>query len=182
MPCQRRLSRPGSWNQGLERHMDPLQQRIRSVRGHLRCIARLIERDAADLEAVRQIRAVQAALHAVRLLLLRRHLASLINNPDLASADPDAPALLELRALLISFLPSSASRSRPGLARARIARSDGDGTQPQAPTRPGWQAETGRTARCSQRRCARDPNGWKAGIDDAPGATQQHARHTGPAG
>jgi len=95
--------------------MDPLQQRIRSVRGHLRCIARLIERDA-DLEAVRQIRAVQAALHAIRLLLLRRHLAPVINNLDLASADPDAPALLELRALLISFLPSSASRSRPGLS------------------------------------------------------------------
>jgi DNA-binding FrmR family transcriptional regulator len=96
--------------------MDPLQQRIRSVRGHLRGIARLIERDAADLEAVRQIRAVQAALHAIRLLLLRRHLAPVINNLDLASADPDAPALLELRALLISFLPSSASRSRPGLS------------------------------------------------------------------
>ncbi|MCB0217428.1 MAG: metal-sensitive transcriptional regulator [Chloroflexi bacterium] len=50
------------------------QRRLKSVEGHVRGIARMIEDDAYCIDVIQQIRAVQAALDKVAALTLEEHL------------------------------------------------------------------------------------------------------------
>lgn len=49
-------------------------RRLKSVEGHVRGIARMIDEDVYCIEVIQQIRAVQAALDKVANLTLRDHL------------------------------------------------------------------------------------------------------------
>jgi CsoR family transcriptional regulator, copper-sensing transcriptional repressor len=48
--------------------------RLASATGHLKGIERMIAEDAHCIDTIRQIQAVQAALHKVNLILLEAHL------------------------------------------------------------------------------------------------------------
>lgn len=49
-------------------------QRLASATGHLKGIERMVGDDAHCIDTIRQIQAVQAALHKVNLILLEAHL------------------------------------------------------------------------------------------------------------
>lgn len=58
---------------------DDILRRLRSIKGHVRGVTRMLENDE-DLPAVlRQIVALQGALEKIRLILLRGHLANCIS-------------------------------------------------------------------------------------------------------
>ncbi len=80
--------------------MDPLLRRIRSARGHLASIARLLEQDPANLEGVRQLQAVRGALDAIRLRLLRQALTGLSLSSGRSLKPAQARMLYELGSLL----------------------------------------------------------------------------------
>lgn len=55
-------------------------QRLKSVEGHIRGIARMVEDDAYCVDVVNQILAVQRALKKVSALVLDRHLHSCVTH------------------------------------------------------------------------------------------------------
>ena len=48
--------------------------RLKSIEGHVRGVARMVENDVPCLDVITQIAAVQAALHRVKLMMLNHHL------------------------------------------------------------------------------------------------------------
>lgn len=66
-------------------------RRLASATGHLRGIERMIAEDAHCIDTIRQIQAVQAALHRVNLLLLDAHLhgcvSEVVNGDDPAERE-----------------------------------------------------------------------------------------------
>lgn len=63
-------------------------QRLASASGHLKGIERMVNEDAYCIDTIRQIQAVQAALHKVNTLILDSHLHTCVSeavngeNPD----------------------------------------------------------------------------------------------------
>ena len=53
--------------------------RIRSVEGHMRAVAKMVEEDAYCIDVLRQTKAIQAALARVDALLLERHLGHCVS-------------------------------------------------------------------------------------------------------
>lgn len=51
-------------------------QRLKTVEGHIRGIERMIEGDAYCIDVIRQIQAVQGALHKISSIILDEHLNS----------------------------------------------------------------------------------------------------------
>lgn len=51
-------------------------QRLKTIEGHIRGIERMIEGDAYCIDVIRQIQAVQAALHKISSIILDEHLNS----------------------------------------------------------------------------------------------------------
>jgi len=48
--------------------------RLRSVEGHWRAVIRMVEEDQYCIDVIKQIKAVQSAVHKATVLLLERHL------------------------------------------------------------------------------------------------------------
>jgi DNA-binding FrmR family transcriptional regulator len=63
-------------------------QRLASAAGHLKGIERMVSEDAYCIDTIRQIQAVQAALHKVNTMILDSHLHTCVSeavngeNPD----------------------------------------------------------------------------------------------------
>jgi DNA-binding FrmR family transcriptional regulator len=53
--------------------------RLRSVEGHMRAVAKMVEEDAYCIDVLRQTKAIQAALARVDSLLLERHLGHCVS-------------------------------------------------------------------------------------------------------
>ncbi len=53
---------------------DAAYRRLKTVEGHIRGIERMLEEDAYCIDVLRQIQAVQAALHKISALVLDEHL------------------------------------------------------------------------------------------------------------
>jgi DNA-binding FrmR family transcriptional regulator len=49
-------------------------RRLKSIEGHVRGVTRMIEEDQYCIDVIRQIMAVEGALHKLNLMLLERHL------------------------------------------------------------------------------------------------------------
>ena len=65
-----------------------VSQRLASAAGHLKGIERMVQDDAYCIDTIRQVQAVQAALHKINTLVLDSHLRSCVSaavNGD----DPD---------------------------------------------------------------------------------------------
>ncbi len=67
---------------------DTALQRMKTVEGHVRGIERMLEDGAYCIDVIRQVQAVQAALHRVNAMILEEHLNSCLitavrgENPD----------------------------------------------------------------------------------------------------
>jgi len=57
------------------KHEESLK-RLKNIEGHIRGIQRMVEDDAYCIDIIRQIQAVQAALHKVSTSILEQHLNS----------------------------------------------------------------------------------------------------------
>jgi DNA-binding FrmR family transcriptional regulator len=79
---------------------EEISRRLRSVEGHVRGIARMVEEDAYCMDVVNQILAVQRALKKVSALVLDRHLhtcaTSAIRGGDVAERERVLGEILEL--------------------------------------------------------------------------------------
>lgn len=53
-------------------------RRLKTVEGHMRGIVRMVEEDAYCIDVIRQIQAVEAALHKVSAQILEEHLNSCV--------------------------------------------------------------------------------------------------------
>jgi DNA-binding FrmR family transcriptional regulator len=53
-------------------------RRLKTAEGHLRGIQRMVEEGAYCIDVIRQIQAVQAALHRISALILEEHLNSCV--------------------------------------------------------------------------------------------------------
>lgn len=53
--------------------------RLRSVEGHIRAVAKMVEEDAYCIDVLRQTKAIQAAVARVDSLLLERHLGHCVS-------------------------------------------------------------------------------------------------------
>jgi CsoR family transcriptional regulator, copper-sensing transcriptional repressor len=53
-------------------------RRLQSVEGHVRGIARMVDEDKYCIDIIRQVEAVQAALHKINQLILERHLRTCV--------------------------------------------------------------------------------------------------------
>ena len=51
-------------------------KRLRNVEGHVRGVAKMVEKDAYCIDLIRQIQAVQAALNKISSMILRDHMNS----------------------------------------------------------------------------------------------------------
>ena len=51
-------------------------RRLKTVEGHIRGIQRMIEEDAYCIDVIRQVQAVQGALHKIGMQILNEHLHS----------------------------------------------------------------------------------------------------------
>ncbi len=58
-------------------HQNTLK-RLKTIEGHIRGIQRMVEKDAYCIDVIRQINAVQAALHRVSAQILDAHLHSCV--------------------------------------------------------------------------------------------------------
>lgn len=72
--------------------MDPtvkqeVLKRLRSIEGHVRGIARMVEQDAYCIDIMRQVHAVQKALERVNALVLENHLNTCVTTA-VRSDDP----------------------------------------------------------------------------------------------
>ncbi len=65
-----------------------ITQRLASAAGHLKGIERMVQEDAYCIDIIRQIQAVQAALHKVNILLLDNHLHTCVTSA-IRGDDPD---------------------------------------------------------------------------------------------
>ena len=63
-------------------------QRLASAAGHLKGIARMVDEDAYCIDTIRQIQAVQAALHKINTIVLDAHLHSCVSEA-VNGDDPD---------------------------------------------------------------------------------------------
>lgn len=67
---------------------DSALKRLKTVEGHIRGIERMLDEGAYCIDIIRQVQAVQAALHAVNAMILEEHLNSCLitavrgENPD----------------------------------------------------------------------------------------------------
>ncbi|MFO0553997.1 MAG: metal-sensing transcriptional repressor, partial [Polyangiaceae bacterium] len=68
-----------------DRRADDILARLRSVEGHLRGIAQMVEADAHCVDVLRQTRAVRAALSRVDAALLERHLGDALSRSSRAT-------------------------------------------------------------------------------------------------
>jgi CsoR family transcriptional regulator, copper-sensing transcriptional repressor len=59
-------------------HKASVLRRLQSVEGHVRGIERMIDEDKYCIDVIRQIDAVQAALHKVNELILENHLKTCV--------------------------------------------------------------------------------------------------------
>ena len=57
-------------------HKTEALQRLKSIEGHVRGIERMLENDAYCIDVLKQLQAVQAALHKVNSMILEGHLNS----------------------------------------------------------------------------------------------------------
>lgn len=62
-------------------------KRLRSIEGHVRGIARMVEEDAYCIDIMRQVHAVQKALERVNALVLENHLNTCVTTA-VRSEDP----------------------------------------------------------------------------------------------
>jgi DNA-binding FrmR family transcriptional regulator len=51
-------------------------KRLKNVEGHVRGVAKMVEKDAYCIDLIRQIQAVQAALNKISSIILRDHMNS----------------------------------------------------------------------------------------------------------
>lgn len=63
-------------------------QRLASAAGHLKGIERMVGEDAYCIDTIRQVQAVQAALHKINTLVLDAHLRSCVSEA-VNGDDPD---------------------------------------------------------------------------------------------
>ncbi|MDW8328122.1 MAG: metal-sensitive transcriptional regulator [Anaerolineales bacterium] len=61
-----------------EKHKAETLRRLRSIKGHVSGIERMLEEDAYCIDVIKQIQAVQAALNKVSVRLLDNHLRSCV--------------------------------------------------------------------------------------------------------
>ncbi|MGF1506515.1 MAG: metal-sensitive transcriptional regulator [Anaerolineae bacterium] len=66
---------------------EKLVSRLKSVAGHVKGIARMVDEDAYCIDVIQQVQAVQAALNKVSLLVLDDHLHHCVTEA-LRSEDP----------------------------------------------------------------------------------------------
>jgi DNA-binding FrmR family transcriptional regulator len=66
---------------------DKILARVRSIEGHLRAVASMVERDAYCIDILRQTKAIHAALARVDSLLLERHLGHCVSKA-IRAGDP----------------------------------------------------------------------------------------------
>lgn len=65
-----------------------VKQRLASAAGHLKGIERMVGEDAYCIDTIRQIQAVQAALHKVNTIILDSHLHTCVSEA-VNGEDPD---------------------------------------------------------------------------------------------
>ena len=61
-----------------EKHKTDLTRRLKSIKGHVTGIEKMLEDDAYCIDVIKQIQAVQAALNKVSAQLLENHLNSCV--------------------------------------------------------------------------------------------------------
>lgn len=61
-----------------EKHKQDLIRRLKSIKGHVSGIERMLEEEAYCIDVIKQIQAVQAALNKVSVHLLDTHLRSCV--------------------------------------------------------------------------------------------------------
>jgi DNA-binding FrmR family transcriptional regulator len=85
-------------------------RRLRSIEGHVRGIARMVEQDAYCIDVIRQVQAVQAALDSVANVMMENHL----NGCVLTAARGDDPDATErvLDEIVDVFRAGSGARRR----------------------------------------------------------------------
>lgn len=65
-----------------------ISNRLKSIEGHVRGVAKMVENDAYCIDIVNQINAVQAALQKVSTMVLDRHLHTCVTTA-IRGDDPD---------------------------------------------------------------------------------------------
>jgi DNA-binding FrmR family transcriptional regulator len=70
-------------------------RRIKSVRGHVHAIERMLEDDAYCIDVIKQIQAVQAALNKVSVRLLDNHLRSCVVTAIHSDSQPERERVLD---------------------------------------------------------------------------------------
>ncbi|HXF35590.1 MAG TPA: metal-sensitive transcriptional regulator [Actinomycetota bacterium] len=94
--------------------------RLRTVRGHLDGIVRMVEEEAYCVELMKQISAVQASLERANRLILRHHLETCFS--DAVRAGRGAVAVAEL----IDAVKFTGALTGPGAAVGGRATGEGD--------------------------------------------------------
>lgn len=65
-----------------------ISNRLKSIEGHVRGVAKMVENDAYCIDIVNQVNAIQAALQKVSTMLLDRHLHTCVTTA-IRGDDPD---------------------------------------------------------------------------------------------